>query len=400
MMSYKKTKMPGVFYNPKSGRYMARKTVKGKQHKETFDEEAHARIWRATFDGEKSHLKPLTTSSLRAVWQAMRKKHFPLLAKSTQEIWLRRYALLQDLEEFQMEEITPSKVTAWVEAKVKYFKSDEYQDKARGLAKRCNLDNELNLLTTIFNWYKSSEDFETEAAALTNPVRTNHKKIGFIRPRPIKDKAITLDAALQFFECLKPLYRDLALFQYYTASRVSEAAGLQWSRVDMDNRRITIMETCRWDMTSKVFVELNKFPKNREPRLVYLTDEMMEVLKRRRAFRIDGCDFVFHVDGAPLNYGTIQMNYREGQRISRVPYTGTHILRHGMAKLARQVGGGLDAVIAMTGHKDHKLADHYSKLDQEFQKEISIKIMGHVKSARMGGVMADNVVSIKGARKG
>jgi hypothetical protein len=46
-----------------------------------------------------------------------------------------------------------------------------------------------------------------------------------------------------------------------------------------------------------------------------------------------------------------------------------------MATLARKVGGGLDSVIAMTGHKDYKLADHYSKLDGEFQKETSEKVM-------------------------
>jgi len=33
-----------------------------------------------------------------------------------------------------------------------------------------------------------------------------------------------------------------------------------------------------------------------------------------------------------------------------------------MAKLARKVGGGLDAVVAMTGHKDLKLANHYTHL--------------------------------------
>jgi integrase len=386
--------MEGVFYNSKSGRYMARKTINGKQFKETFDEEVHARIWRASFDGEKSEVKTLNTSTLRAVWQAMEKDHFPLLAKSTVEIWHRRYTLLKDLEEFRMEEITSSKITSWIEKNVAFFKSEDYTEGSRGLAKRCNLDNELNLLTTIFNWYKSSEKFEAEAANLFNPVKTKHKKMGFIRPKPIKDKAITLEAALQFFACLKPLYRDLALFQYYTASRVSEAAGLQWSRIDFDNKTVTIMETCRWDMTSKMFIELNPFPKNKEPRKVYLTDEILDVLKRRKAFKIDGNDFVFHVDGKALNYGSIQMHYRDGQRISRIPYTGTHILRHGMAKLARQVGGGLDAVLAMTGHKDHKLADHYSKLDSDYQKEISMKIMGHVKNTQMGDSAFSNVIKI------
>lgn len=143
-----------------------------------------------------------------------------------------------------------------------------------------------------------------------------------------------------------------------------------------------IKHTCVWDAGSKMFVELKGFPKNREPRPVYITDEIMEVLNRRLAFRISGNDYVFHVDGSPLNYGTIQVNYRAGQRKSGVPYTGTHILRHGMAKLARQVGGGLDAVLAMTGHKDLKLADHYSKSTEDDQKEFSQKIMEHIRKQK------------------
>jgi hypothetical protein len=50
-----------------------------------------------------------------------------------------------------------------------------------------------------------------------------------------------------------------------------------------------------------------------------------------------------------------------------------------MAKLARQVGGGLDAVLAMTGHKDLKLADHYSKCTEDDQKSFSEMIMKHIR---------------------
>lgn len=392
-MSFLKTKREGVFKNTKTGKYLARITIKGEQKKCTFDKEYDAILWRAAMEDEKP--VPViagNTSTLKYVWYMMQEKHFPLIAESTKEIWLRRYQLLKDLEEFQMSELTHPKITSWVEQKVAYFKSPDYLNSGRGQAKRCNLDNELNLLTTIFNWYKSSEDFATEATGLENPVKQKHKKMGFVRAKPVRDKAITLDAALQFFDYLKPLYRDLALFQFYTASRISEVAGLQWSRIDFENRRITVMETCRWDMTTKMFIELNKTPKNKEPRPVYMTAELEEILKRRLPFKRDDSDFVFHVEGKPLNYGTIQLNFREGQRKSKVPYTGTHILRHGMAKLARQVGGSLDAVIAMTGHKDLKLADHYSKLDLEFQKEISEKIMKKVRNHK--APQADNVINL------
>ena len=120
----------------------------------------------------------------------------------------------------------------------------------------------------------------------------------------------------------------------------------------------------------------------------------MEILLQRKAFRIDKNDFVFHVEGNPINYCTVQLNYRNAQRKSGVPYSGTHILRHGMAKLARKVGGGLDAVLAMTGHKDLKLADHYSKCDEDDQKEVSLKVMNYIREQKKGEHDAANVVSL------
>ncbi len=98
--------------------------------------------------------------------------------------------------------------------------------------------------------------------------------------------------------------------------------------------------------------------------------------------------------GNPLNYGTIQINYKKAQRRAGLKCSGTHVLRHGMAKLARRVGGGLDAVIAMTGHKDLKLADHYSKLDHVFQKEVSEKIVQTVKIHKAKDTLPNNVISL------
>ena len=148
-------------------------------------------------------------------------------------------------------------------------------------------------------------------------------------------------------------------------------------------------------MTNKTFMELKAFPKNKETRVCYITDEIRDILLRQKAFKIHGNDFVFHVEGNPLNYGTIQLNYREAQRKSGIPYSGTHILRHGMAKLARKVGGGLDAVMAMTEHKDIKLADHYSKCNESDQREVSERVMEHIRSVKgEDSQNFENVVSL------
>ena len=114
-------------------------------------------------------------------------------------------------------------------------------------------------------------------------------------------------------------------------------------------------------------------------RRVHIHSSLAEIVSRRLKMRYPGCDYLFHVEGKPLNYCTIQSNYRMAQIKTGIPYSGTHCLRHGMATLARRVGGmGLDSVIAMTGHKDLKLADHYSKIDGEVQKETSLKILEHI----------------------
>lgn len=370
----------GIYQNRKTQNFLAVRKIERRTHQKSFSSLNQAKRWRSSLTRNKS--VAIKKATLKKVWASMQEVHFPSLSPSTQFIWLRRFRLLKTLDELRMDEITSSKITSWVSENVQYFKLNN-ERLGRGNSGRCNLNNELNLLVTIFNWYKNSERYEKEALPVICPVRRKHKEQGFIKPLPEKRKQINLHDALLFFDELKPLYKDLALLQFYCAGRIGEIAGLQWSSVNLEQKRMVIKHTCNWCMTAKTFISLKNFPKNKEPRPVYITKEIAEILQRREAFRLPGNDFVFHVNGKPLNYATIQINYRGAQRKSKIPYSGTHVLRHGMAKLARKVGGGLDAVVAMTGHKDLKLANHYSKCDEDDQREISEKIMEFIRLSRL-----------------
>lgn len=155
--------------------------------------------------------------------------------------------------------------------------------------------------------------------------------------------------------------------------------SIQIPNIYFDQEYLLIKNSIVWTDRNKTFEYLKPYPKNKESRQVYLHPWLLAIVDRRVRLQSPGCDFLFQVDGRPLNYCTIQLNYREAQRKTGIPYTGTHCLRHGMATLARKVGGmGLDSVIAMTGHKDLKLADHYSKIDGEVQRETSKKIVEHI----------------------
>ncbi|ATH07393.1 hypothetical protein BIY24_05400 [Halobacteriovorax marinus] len=307
-------KHPGIYEHIKSGRFQARKKIKGKQFTHTFRTIREAKHWKNTFDGKRCKIKEGQCSTLGEVWEAMERLHFPSLAESTVQVWKRRYDLLKDLESYKMDEITSTVINEWLSKWVDFYKSDKWKIVGRGKHARCNLRNELNLFTTILNWYKNEDEFEEESRNLTSPIRRRHKDMAFIKDTPNKRKKISVEDDFKFFSALKPLYRDLALVQFYCASRIGEVAGIQIKNIDLESRILTIKETCRWCQSNKTFIELNPFPKNRESRSVYITDELMEIIQRRLRQRWPGCNFLFHVGGKPLNYGTIQVNYRGTQR--------------------------------------------------------------------------------------
>ncbi len=375
-------KQLGIRKNTFNGRYLATKKIKGKQFSRAFDSIREAQNWRNLFNGtEESYVSSKQSSTLGHVWVRMKELHFPSLELSTRRIWERRWMHLSDLQKHHMEEITSTVINRWIEQKKKWFASEQYAMLGRGFAGRCNLYNELNLFKTIFNWYKGEDEFEHESYNVSSPLRPRHKKMAFIKDTPKKpdDKKIPVEAAFKFFSALPELYRDLAMLQFYCAGRISEIAGIQISNLYLDQEYILIKNAIIWCNTSKTFEYLKPFPKNRESRRVHIHAAIDEIVQRRLIMRKQGCDYLFHVEGKPLNYCTIQSNYRMAQIKTGIPYTGTHCLRHGMATLARKVGGmGLDSVIAMTGHKDLKLADHYSKIDGEVQKDTSLKILEHI----------------------
>ncbi len=377
------SKHPGIWKDILSNRYQARKKIRGKQFSKTFDTIQQAKRWKSTFNGKSakpSHIA--TTSTLNRVWKRMQELHFPSLEKSTCEVWRRRWRNLEELGKYHMEDISSTLINQWITKKKKWFTSEEYKSLGRGHAGRCNLYNELNLFQTIFNWYKAEDEFEEESLRVTNPIRPRHKKMAFIRntAKSADEKKIPLEDAFKFFEFLPELYKDLAMTQFFCAARISEIAGIQISNIDLKKKTLLIRESVSWCNPSKTFEYLKPYPKNREPRIVHIHSVLEEIIMRRISYSKNGFGYLFHIDGKPLNYCTIQVNYRSAQKKSGIKYTGSHCLRHGMATIARRVGGmGLDSVIAMTGHKDLKLADHYSKVNADIQKETSLKILDHIK---------------------
>ncbi len=368
---------PGIYKHKKTGRYHARKKINGKVYNQTFETLNEARKWRHAFNGKEDKPQEKFTPTLLEVWKRMEALHFPSLSTSTKVVWARRFENLSFLYDYQMEDIKPSVINEWLGYLIDKYNSEDFE-LGRGLgARKVSFDNELNMLVTICNWYKNEEEFGHHD--FVHPVLPRHRLMSKFREAPIRNKKIPPEEAVKFFYVLPELYRDLVMMQYLVAGRIGEIAGIQIKNIDLENQILTIKETCIWCNGAKTFVELKPFPKNKDIRQCHITPLMMGIIKRRLKLRAKGCNFLFHVDGKPLNYCTIQSQLRNAQRKIGSKFAGTHIFRHGMATLVRKLTNSLDAVQAMTGHQDRDLADHYSQIDSNVQKETAEIVEKHLR---------------------
>ena len=373
-------KHQNIYKNTKTKRYLAIKKIKGKQFSQTFDGLRDAIRWRHAFNGL-NEVVPLpkkkappevvkkATPTLSKIWEHMRRLHFSTLEIGTVEDFEMRFCVLKNLHHLRMEDFTPSVLDKWLEkVKAEYLES--------GSKKRCSFKNELKLLGMIFSWYRNEP--EIGDYKFVSPILKRHGKNSVFRERPTLNKKITPEDVFKFIRLMPPLYRDLALFQYFTACRIGEAAGIQIKNIDLEARELVIKDCCVWNKGKK-FHHLKPYPKNKHPRYCHISGLLKEVIERRLAECAPNCDYLFHKDGKPLGYRWIQHAYVKAQKEAGVAQRSTHVLRHGMATLARKLTRSLDATMAMTGHKDMKMADHYSEIGQEVQKETTLKIETHLK---------------------
>ena len=238
--------------------------------------------------------------------------------------------------------------------------------------RRFSYDNELKGLKAIFNWYRIID------YTFINPVMKQHKALGRIKTKRMKEKKMTPQEVLLFFNTLreKPFWHDFAMVQFAFASRVQETAGLQKHSVDFDNNLVHIKDVVIWSQKTKRFDHLKSCPKNGEMRTCFMTPFIKDILKRHIEMEPRKTGFVFHMNGEPLTYRQIQHHYDwalEKCGLSQ-KYSSTHFIRHTMATITRHVTGSLESVQSVTGHKDQRLVQHYAALNTDIQKDALIQV--------------------------
>ena len=130
---------------------------------------------------------------------------------------------------------------------------------------------------------------------------------------------------------------------------------------------------------------MSDLTKTGEDRTVHITDTLRDALLSRINDGDKNCSFVIQYQGRPLNYGTALLHYNKALKKLGLPYSGTHILRHGCASLARTLTGSLDACMSMTGHRDIRVAENYAELSDKVKIDTSLQVEEHLNKLKKAG---------------
>lgn len=352
----------GIRKDLKTGNYEAYKKVNGVRYCKTFRTIIEARSWRGSYVPSEIRSKngKLTFGEVLDLYI---KEHLSHLAKSTQGVRLDRLKFFDEFSSKEIESITPNFIHRFFLNKKRIARTTT--------PRRMNFDQEIKDLCGVFNWYKDHFNYR-----FFNPVLTKRLKSScVIRKEDKLREKLSADEFIKFLNALHPFYRDVAIVQTRMAGRISEVAGLQFKNIDFENKKLMVKDIVVYGR-KKEFVELKSNPKSGEIRQCYLTPNLEEVLRRRFDLKAPDSDYVFHMNGEPLKYRSVQHAYDSALKKVGLygRFSGTHILRHFTAGITRLVCGNIDAVQAVTGHKSVKLAEHYSGLDSSLQADSITKV--------------------------
>ena len=351
---------------PRGNPYVAfRRRTSGlisKTERETFPSLDEARIWRSGFiETQNAMTAPRTTPSFKDVVTMYTRDRLPQLRPSTQESYQKMLKIyFEPLKNLMISEVTPTLVDQWI----------EFLKQLPRTKRRKSFRHELDLLSGILKFYSEyDDDFKL-------PMKPRHRRNIYLGSfSGVQNKGLTDKEFFQFRQALLKfkdgeLFAALATLQFFQALRISEAAGLYWSDIDWDlespsRSKIRISRSVFFSRTKGQKPSLlNSFKNSKANKgmktLPLMKESHQTLIKLQDAVLKEGLIFK-QKNGDLLTYRQIQNAFDSAFKKAGLPYSGTHIMRHGGASyIYNKANGDLSLVQAITGNKDYKSALVYA----------------------------------------
>lgn len=156
-------------------------------------------------------------------------------------------------------------------------------------------------------------------------------------------------------------YQDVLEFFYHTGWRKSEIHKLEWTHVDLNACAIKLDPA---------------LSKNEEGRLIVLTGELLDLIRKRWEIRALGCPFVFHVNGKQIR------DWRESWKkaCSLAGFEGKilHDFRRTAVRNLVRAGVPDKVAMQMTGHKTRSVFDRYNIVSEADIREAGNKLQQYL----------------------
>jgi integrase len=374
-----KTVSPGIRQKD-NGKFIATKSIGKKRYYQEFDREVDARKWKKNFhpllSSRPVRNRNIFTASDQSngidksinfaeVIEKYQKEFLRTLSAYTQYKKLLRLSnFTHNIQAVPMCTMRPEVITNHLDA-VRLLIPKESQ--------RCNFDKELKDIASIFNWYKTI-DF-----TFVNPVIKTHYRLGKIKDIQAKQKDMDMDEFVEFVAHLSPMFQSMAIIMLLWAMRVGEAAALSDDVINYKKKEAFICNVVTW-MRGRP--DHKKGTKTGADAKMRITDTIEVELRKLQANRPKGCKYFFHHKGKLLRYGMILNEFNRALKKAELPYSGTHVIRHTMATIARK-DLGLDAAQAILRHTSARMSEEYAKLDvNERASEVVIEASNLFRSAK------------------
>ncbi len=145
-------------------------------------------------------------------------------------------------------------------------------------------------------------------------------------------------------------WQDMILCALHTGMRLGELCGLQWSDIDLKEKRLIVQHS----LVDGVFGS----PKNNRIRYIPLSPDLNKALSLHQEKR----GLVFKLDGHPINSPTAWRGLNKACKAARLRGGGWHALRHTFASTLVARGVPIRSVQILLGHCSVQMTERYSHL--------------------------------------